>query len=120
MIIIDTPFHMTFSCTNDNPKYACTGKCKKSWWQHDFDARPTMGLCPQCQSGLTAASEGVHFKILKKDDRNLEINDFKGFNNISNEDIKNLDVQIKMGAKIGHLSKVKEKFISKALTEWCK
>lgn len=79
-----------------------------------------MGLCPQCQSGLTAASEGVHFKILKKDDRNIEINDFKGFSNISNENIKNLDMQLKMGAKIGDISIVKDKFIGKALTEWCK
>lgn len=119
MIIIDTPFHISFSCTNEKPKYACTGKCKKSWWQNDFDGKPTMGLCPQCQSGLTAATEGVHFKILKKHDRGLKADDFKGFDNITKEDIKSFDEQLKYGVKITHLSKVKEKFIGKALTEWC-
>lgn len=119
MIIIDTAFHLTFSCANEKPKYSCTGKCKKSWWEHDFDMRPTMGLCPQCQSGLTTAIVGVHFNVLKNDARNLKIDDFKEFNMMSEADINSINQQLKSGIKITHLSKVKDKFIGKALKEWC-
>lgn len=119
MIIIDTPFHITFSCISEKPQYACTGKCKKSWWRHDLENKPTMGLCPQCQSGLTAAAEGVHFKILKKEERNFIKSDFEGFKNIPKKDIGDIEEWLKKGAEITHLSKVKDKFIGKALTEWC-
>lgn len=118
MIIIDTPFHITFSCLNENPTYACTGKCKKSWWRSDLENRPTMGLCPQCQSGLVTASEGVHFKILKKSERDITASDFKEFKNIENEEMKKIEDTLKTGKKIAHLSRVKEKFLIKSLTEW--
>jgi hypothetical protein len=118
MIIIETPFHITFSCLNENPQYACTGKCKKSWWQYDFDKKLSMGLCPQCQSGLTTAVEGVQFKVLKRNIRNMEINDLKEFSKMKNEEIKNLNEMLKSGKKITHLSKVKEDFFEKALTGW--
>lgn len=77
-----------------------------------------MGLCPQCKSGLATASEGVHFKILKKSERNITVSDFKEFNRVENEETKKIEDILKTGAKIAHLSRVKEKFLIKSLTEW--
>jgi hypothetical protein len=120
MIIIDTPFHITFSSETETPQYACTGKCKKAWWPTDFEDNPTMGLCPRCSDGLTNAMEGVHFKIIEKINRNLTIKDFEKYiePGLSNTDKNKLDMMLKNGAKIGNMSVVKPKFIARAIKEW--
>jgi hypothetical protein len=119
MIIIDTPFHITFSSFNDHPEYACTAKCKKSWWKIDFENKPTMGLCPMCKGGLTAAVEKVHYKIIEKENRNLNELDIRKYNAVDGEEkLKELSKLLKQGAVVTHLSHVKDTFVPKAIEEW--
>ncbi len=119
MIILDSPFHITFSSTSDLPKYACTGKCKKVWWPHDFKNDQTIGLCPMCKEGLTGASQGVHFKVISTAERNLTGADFEPFEELGSEDKETLKNLLKNGkTQIAHLSKVKNKFAMKAIQEW--
>jgi hypothetical protein len=120
MIIIDTPFHITFSSWSAKPQYACTGKCKKSWWPKDFQDNPTMGLCPMCKNGLTNAVEGVHYKIIEQESRNLTIADIRKFvePGLSDQGTDRIEMILKNGGEIGHGSVVKSKFIERAINQW--
>jgi hypothetical protein len=118
MIIIDTPFHITFSSRNDAPKWACLLKCKKVWWDLDFEGYP-MGLCPMCQSATTSATEGVHFKILSNEDRNLTLADLLKYESgTPSPNIFKLGDLLTKGAFVNHSSTVKDAFISRAITQW--
>ena len=57
MIIIDTPFHVTFTSYTDLPSFSCTGKCKKSWFKEELENRND--ICPMCASSMQKAAEGV-------------------------------------------------------------
>lgn len=120
MIIIDTPFHVSFSSWSTEPEYACVGKCKKAWWPRDFTKPGEMGLCPMCGDALTHAVSGVHYKVIDKQDRNLTFSDIEKFEEPSSKGSRpsNLKELLQNGAKMGHSSMVKSKFIERAITKW--
>lgn len=119
MIIVDSPFHLTFSSCHYLPRRACTGKCKKVWWDFDFTDRPDGGFCHQCGDPLQDAVEGVHFNIIKKSNRPFKPKDFKGFKEISSGEMEEIAQLISMGTVFTHLSTVKAAFVDKARREWC-
>jgi len=114
MIIIDSPFHITYSDDNDFPSHACTGVCKKVWWPEDVEDLE----CNQCKGMLENGVENVHFKILKQKDRKLNLMDFDKYSKISKEDKKFIRSYTGSKAKIGQISIVKPKFVDKAKKEW--
>lgn len=116
MIIIDTPFHITFSSRNDAPKWACLLKCKKVFWDIDFEGR-LMGLCPMCQSAIASAFSGVHFKILANEDRNLTLSDLLKYVPGTPTTLKFGD-SLSKGAFTNHASFVKDAFVIRAITQW--
>jgi len=118
MIIIDTPYHVTFSNTSKLPTQVCVGKCKKSWWEHDLKDRGFQ-KCPQCGGMLDKAVENVHFKVLSKYNRKLKLSDLKKFNSLDPKEESTMRDHLNSGMKIHHLSRVKKKFQEKALEEWC-
>lgn len=120
MIIVDTPFHITVSSLTKKPKYACIGKCKKAWWMEDF--KKDTRSCPQCGDEITSAVEGVHFKVIKKEKRDLTALDLKKLEEKPGEDIvdfEKLESLLKNGVQFSHYSKVKNKFIERAKKLWC-
>lgn len=118
MIIIDTPFHITFRSLQDLPIFACTDKCKKVFWETDMEDEISKYKCSTCGGLMTEAVSKVHFKILSKANRNLKLSDIKAYANLNNTDKKRLQQYLEMGSKIMHLSYVKPQFEKKAITEW--
>ncbi|WHI48963.1 hypothetical protein [Microbulbifer sp. VAAF005] len=119
MIIVDSPFHVSFSSDRKLPSKACTGKCKKIWWESDYDETDDKGVCLQCGSSLSCAVKDVHFKVIYQANRNLRVKDFKPYKKMSNEEIEYMRDMIERGVKVKHISVVKSKFIEKAKREWC-
>jgi len=117
MIIVDTLFHISFTDANEKPTYACIGKCKSVWWPADIDL--DLMICKKCGGKIATAVESDHYKILRKNNKRLSLNDFKNhLSKLSREDkqlIKNYTVG---SAKVGLLSIVKSKFADKAKEEW--
>ncbi len=70
MIIIDSPFHVSFTGHNELPTIACVGKCKKPWWPIDLED-VAKDVCPMCGSVTSAAMEGVHYSVLAQANRDL-------------------------------------------------
>ncbi len=117
MIIIDSPFHISFSDANEKPTYACIGKCKSIWWSSDIDEDHM--VCKKCGGKIETAVEKVHYKILRKNNKRLSLNDFKNhLSNLSREDKELIKTYTVGTAKIGLLSIVKSKFADKAKKEW--
>jgi hypothetical protein len=118
MIIVDTPFHITFSSLCDLPIYACIDKCKKVFWESNMKEEANKEKCSMCDGILTKAVDGVHFKILSKANRNLKLSDIKAYNVINNSEKKALQSYLAMDAQIMHLSYVKPQFEKRAIAEW--
>ena len=118
MIIVDTPFHITFSSLNELPSYACTGRCKKVFWNQAIEDHNSESVCSQCGSGMSCALVNVHFKVLAKSNRNLKVSDFKKYGFITSNEKKKLQSYLEMNATIAHLSNVKPKFIQRAKDKW--
>jgi acetyl-CoA carboxylase beta subunit len=117
MIIIDTPYHVTFTSYAGLPLASCTGKCKKSWFKEELENKEN--ICPMCASLMQEAVEGVHYKIIDKSNRELKLSDFKKFQELNTQEKSMLKEAFKNKAKIACLSMVKPKFIEKAKAEWC-
>jgi hypothetical protein len=118
MIIVDTPFHVTFRSLCDLPTFACTGKCKKVFWESDIESDEAKVTCKQCGSSITNAVNNVHFKVLSKGSRNLKISDFKTYGVVKNSEKKQVQSYLAMNAQIMHLSLVKPQFEKHAIAEW--
>lgn len=118
MMIIDTPFHVTFSSFEEPPVYACSGKCKKVFWLDDMEDGSKAESCEQCGGELSPAVNKVHYNVLAKANRNLKISDFKKYGTITSSEKKTLQDYLARGAKITHLSSVKPKFEQRAKDEW--
>jgi hypothetical protein len=119
MIIIDSPYHIIFSCLNENPTFSCDGKCKKSWWLRDF-LDLSQDVCPLCRGGLTDAVEKVHFTVLKTSKKKLSLNDFKQFYTLDREDKVYVNNLLKSNVEIFNLGIVKKAFEDKAKQDWLK
>ena len=119
MIIVESPFHLTFTSRHNKPSRACDDKCKKVWWDFDFDSRPDFGACHQCGGSLSDAVEGIHYKIIKQSKRGLKLKDFKKIIPEESEKLSDVERMLSNNAVIDHLSLVKEKFVAKAKEEWC-
>jgi predicted RNA-binding protein len=120
MIIVDTPFHITFSSHNHKPCSACVGLCKKIWWDFDLVDYVNKAECEQCGHDLVSSIEGVHYKVIKQSNRNFRPKDFKGFRDINKQELAELSQLVTIGTIIDHLSKVKSAFVEKAKADWCK
>lgn len=59
---------------------------------------------------MSSAVIDVHFKVLAKSNRNLKISDFKKYGTVPSAEKKKLQGYLGVGAKIVHLSTVKQKF----------
>ncbi|NOR71770.1 MAG: hypothetical protein GQ532_19135 [Methylomarinum sp.] len=117
MIIIDTPFHISFSDNNEKPFYACTEKCKTIWYLSDADK--DLMICKKCGGKLEKAIEKIHYKVLRKHNKRLSLNDFKKhLSNLSRKDKELIKSYTEGTAKVGLLSIVKPQFIDKAEKEW--
>lgn len=119
MIIVDTPFHITFSSFNNHPVFACTGKCKKIFFESDI-ADDVTGICPQCGDRLVNAVSGVHFKVLSTSNRKLKLSDFKKYAGIKHAEKRQIQNCLDMNAEIKHVSFVKDKFEEHAIRNWSK
>jgi len=119
MVIVDSPFHLTFTSRHHKPSRACDGKCKKVWWDFDFERSPDLGTCHQCGDNLSDAVEGVHYKVIKQSKRNLKLKDFKKIIPEKTDKLSDVEGMLKQNAIIDHLSLVKEKFVAKAQAQWC-
>ncbi len=114
MIIINSPFHITFSDENDIPMFACVSKCKSVYWDNNNL------ICEKCNGKIEKAVNKVHFKVLMKRKRHLNIKDFtKQIPHLSKQNKKSIEAYTGIKAKIGLLSIVKTKYIEKAKKEWC-
>lgn len=111
MIIVETPFHITFSTKNSLPIKYCTGSCSKVF----LDDK---SACDVCGGTTETAFEDTHYKILSRSIRDLIIADFKITHLLSESELNDISSAIDMGAKIDHLSVVKPEFESKAKAEW--
>jgi hypothetical protein len=118
MIIVDTPFHVTFRSLCDLPTFAGTGKCKKVFWESDIETDEAKVKCKQCGSGITNAVNETHFKVLSKGSRNLKNSDFKKYGVVNNSEKKQIKSYLAMNAQIMHLSLVKPDFEKRAIAEW--
>jgi hypothetical protein len=118
MKVIDTPYHLTFSDEITMPDFACEAKCKKVWWDVDFDGRDK-SVCPLCSGELTRPTIGVHFIILDSANRKLKFSDFKKVTQIPNKEKKSLKKYLEAGVHISNMSLVKPAFVGKAKSEWC-
>lgn len=119
MIILDTPYHITFDGHDTRPDIACTGNCRKVWWQSDFDMKPK-GLCPLCGcDGLSEAVEKVHYTILANAHRPLRLGDFTSVTRVPHSEKQSIKKALSGGAIITTLSLVKPSFIEKARAQWC-
>jgi len=117
MIIIDSPFHITFSDINEKPLYACVEKCKSVWWPSDVDKDEM--ICKKCGGKIEKAVEKVHYKVLRKNDKRLSLNDFKNnLSNLSREDKELIKSKLGGKEKVGLLCIIKPKFLEKAKKEW--
>jgi len=117
MIIIDSPYHIIFSCLNENPIFSCVGKCKKSWWLRGF-LNLSKEFCPLCHGDLTDAVEKVHFTVLKSSKKQLSLNDFKQFYTLDREDKDYVNTLLKSNVDISNLGVVKKAFEEKAKQDW--
>lgn len=118
MMIIDTPFHITFVEYSGEPILACVGNCKKAWWSEDFEKRD-QSVCPMCGSKVQPAFNNVHYKILNKANRELKFSDFKKVVAMSHKEKLKIKHFLQSGIKISNLSLVKPTFEEKARKEWC-
>lgn len=118
MIVIDTPYHVSFDDSQDCPTLACSGRCKKAWW---VNLLPNAGstVCPLCNGPLCEAVEKVHYNVLAKANRKLKLSDFTGAAQINHSDKLSIKKVITSGAHISNISIVKPKFVEKARSEWC-
>lgn len=114
MIIVETPFHLILSSCSHRPQKACTGKCRKTWWDFDLKKSPDASVCRQCGDSLDDAVEGVHYSIRKCSDRPFEAEDFQDFEEFSKKEVEELTRLARMGAVFDHMSKVKSAFEEKA------
>jgi acetyl-CoA carboxylase beta subunit len=117
MIIIDTPFHVTFTSYTNLPSFSCTGKCKKSWFKEELENGNN--ICPMCASPMQKAVEGVHYKVIDKSNRELKLSDFKKHHGLNAQEKSMLKEVFENKNKIACLSMVKPKFVEKAKAEWC-
>jgi len=116
MITIDSPFHITFSDTNELPLYACIGKCKSVLWASDIDDQM---ICNKCGGEIETAIIKVHYRVLRKNDNRLSLNDFKNnLANLSRDDKALIKSKIGSEEKVGILNIVKPEYIDKAQNEW--
>ncbi len=118
MVIIDSPFHISFTGHNELPTIACVGKCKKTWWPIDLED-VAKDVCPMCGSVTSAAMEGVHYSVLARANRDLRYKDFRNFSVLTAQEKEELKAYISSGAKVSHVSAVKKAFEEKAKLEWC-
>lgn len=118
MIIVDTPFHITFRSLSDEPSFACISKCKKAWWISDLKSDSDQHICMQCGGEVRPATKGVHYKVLVTSNRNLKLTDFEKYGNITSKEKKQTQSWLISNAKIMHLSLVKKRFEEKAVKEW--
>ena len=117
MIIIDSPFHISFTDKNEKPTYTCIGKCKSVWWPSDIDQNQM--LCKKCGGKIEKAIDKVHYKILRNHNNRLSLNDFKKYlSKLSKKDKELIRSYTEGTAKIGLLSIVKPEFAEKAKQEW--
>lgn len=120
MIIIDSPYHVTFSSTGSSkPQYACVEMCRKVFWEEDLEGWYGTNACPACKGRLQSAVEGVHFKVLSQSKRPLKVSDFEKFTKVSKEEKEKLRQMLSGKTVVSHMSTVKEKFVEKAKKEWC-
>lgn len=72
-----------------------------------------------CQGKVTAAVETVHFKIVQKESRNLTLSDLTRFEE-NRLELKTIELgsALEKGAIAAHFSKVKNKFIERAINQW--
>ncbi len=117
MIVVDTPFHISYSSNKAKPKYACTGDCKKSFWDTDMEDRDK-SVCPMCGGKIDRAIEGVHYKTLK---RMVGLGDSKTLLRlgvIKEDEVKSFEGYLGSGASFPHLSRIKSKFEAYAMERW--
>ncbi|EPJ0021458.1 hypothetical protein ACTBJ2_004515 [Vibrio parahaemolyticus] len=117
MLIIETPYHYTFSDFSTLPDFCCVGACKKIWWKSDLKNKPF--CCQQCSGELSECRENKDYKVIDFANRNLKLSDFKKFGSLPFKDKKSLQNLINNGASITNLGLVKPQFIAKAKAEWC-
>jgi hypothetical protein len=118
MIIVDTPFHITFRTLSDEPSFACVSKCKKVFWLSDINAEIDRTICMQCGGEVQAATKGVHYKVLATSNRNIKLSDFEKFGGLTHKDKKQTQSWLASNAKFMHLSRVKKEFEARAIKEW--
>ena len=118
MVIVDTPFHVTFRSLCDLPTYSCTGRCKKVFWESDVSSEEDRINCLHCGDGVGEAVRNVHYKVLLTSNRNLKFSDFKKYGNVKGAEKNAIKSYLSCNAKILHFSHVKEKFESRAINEW--
>jgi len=117
MIIIDTPFHISFTDGNEKPTSACIGKCKLIWWPSDVNQN--IKLCKKCAGKIETAIENKHYKILRKHNNRLSLNDFKKhLPNLSKTDKELIKSYTKGTEKVGLLSLIKTEFSEKEKQGW--
>ena len=117
MIIIDTPFHITYSSDKARPKYACTDECKKSFWVGDFES-DNKNECPTCGGSIWKAVEGGHYKVIKRKSGDAEGIQLFKLGILKESEVKSFDDYIKNGMKVNHLSLIKPRFEKYALEKW--
>lgn len=118
MIIVDTPYHITFDELADLPVFACTGKCRKVWWPNILKDRPA-GICPLCGGALCEAVEKVHYSVLARANRSLKLSDFQSVQKMDHRDKQTVKGLLAGQTVIHNLSMVKPAFVEKAKNEWC-
>jgi|GEM_PF-2190179 len=116
MIIIDTPFHITFRSLNDDPGIACLGHCRKVFWTTDIESKHE--LCLQCGGAMSAAILGTHYKVLARAERNLKRSDFKKYGLTKSDFISQIKDCLSKQGKVMHLSFVKPAFEERAKALW--
>ena len=115
MIIVDTPFHVSFRSMCDYPILACESSCKKVYWNGDLKSVE----CMQCGGKLCRAVKGIHYKVVKTSNYNLRMSDFTNYGNFSKKEMNMVKGLVDQDAGILHLSSVKKGFEEKA-REWVK
>jgi hypothetical protein len=118
MIIVDTPYHVTFDELAELPEFACAGKCRKVWWGQMLKDYPA-GKCPLCSGELCRAVEKVHFTVLARANRSLKLSDFQSVQKMDTKDKQTIKNLLAGKSVIHNLSMVKPAFVEKAKAEWC-
>jgi hypothetical protein len=120
MIIVDTPYHVTFDNHETKPILACVGKCRKVWWNEQLSLQGKSLRCPQCGStNLDQAVEKVHYKILSIANRVLRFSDFEIISKTDPESWMQIKSFFEKNVVIDHISVVKPAFVDMAKKQWC-